>query len=93
MSPDSAPSTPRPLAPLATDILAFWFGPLPHRDRDVWFRKDDAFDREIGERFGTALAVLHVAALHMSAAPALLIALAVAVGWNAMLTLLRRKRA
>jgi hypothetical protein len=42
--------------------------------------------------FGTALAVLHVAALHMSAAPALLIALAVAVGWNATLTLLRRKR-
>jgi hypothetical protein len=42
--------------------------------------------------FGAALAVLHVAALHMSAAPALLIALAVAVGWNATLTLLRRKR-
>jgi hypothetical protein len=42
--------------------------------------------------FGTALGVLHVAALHMSAAPALLLALAVAVGWNATLTLLRRRR-
>jgi hypothetical protein len=42
--------------------------------------------------FGLALAVLHVAALHLSAAPALLIALAVAAGWNLLLTLLRRRR-
>ena len=42
--------------------------------------------------FGLALAVLHLAAARMSAAPALLIALAVAVGWNAMLTLLARRR-
>jgi hypothetical protein len=42
--------------------------------------------------FGLALAVLHVAALHLSAAAALLIALAVAVGWNVLLTLLRRRR-
>lgn len=43
--------------------------------------------------FGAALAVLHVAALHLPAAPALLIALGVAVGWNLLLTMLRRSRA
>lgn len=42
--------------------------------------------------FGMALAVLHVAAARMSAAAALLLALAVAVGWNAMLTVLGRRR-
>jgi hypothetical protein len=42
--------------------------------------------------FGTALAVLHVAALHMNSAAALTIALAVAVGWNATLALARRRR-
>ena len=42
--------------------------------------------------FGLALAVLHVAAARMSATAALLIALGVAVGWNAMLTLLGRRR-
>lgn len=42
--------------------------------------------------FGLALAALHVAAARMSAAAALLLALAVAVGWNAMLTLLGRRR-
>lgn len=45
-----------PLDPLAGEILAFWFGEQPHRSRDVWFRKDDAFDREIRERFAAALA-------------------------------------
>lgn len=40
--------------------------------------------------FGMALAVLHLAAARMSAAAALLIALAIAVGWNVALTLLRR---
>ena len=45
-----------PLAALAEEILAFWFGPTPHVARDIWFRKDDAFDREIRERFGAALA-------------------------------------
>src|SRR4051812_27207505 len=40
----------------AQDVLDFWF--LPPSDlgygkqRDVWFRKDDAFDAAIGERFG-----------------------------------------
>ena len=41
--------------PLARDILAFWFGPAPHADRDVWFRKDDAFDATIRARFGDAV--------------------------------------
>ena len=40
-----------PLPPLARDILAFWFGPVPHRPRDEWFRKDAAFDATIRERF------------------------------------------
>jgi hypothetical protein len=42
--------------------------------------------------FGIALGVLHLAAARMSAAPALLLALAVAVGWNFMLFLVRRRR-
>jgi hypothetical protein len=41
--------------------------------------------------FGTALAVLHVAALHLGSAPALVLALTVAVGWNVTLTLFRRR--
>ena len=41
--------------------------------------------------FGTALAVLHVAALHLGSAPALVLGLMVAVGWNVALALLRRK--
>jgi len=42
--------------------------------------------------FGVALAVLHLAAARMSAAPALLIALVVALGWNYALYLLRTRR-
>ena len=56
-----------PLAPLAAEILDFWFTPdtgngadaqkrPPQAARDVWFAKDDAFDRRIRERFGVALA-------------------------------------
>lgn len=55
------------LAPLARDILDFWFVPKPGEataadsagsapTRDVWFRKDDAFDLEIRERFAVPLA-------------------------------------
>jgi uncharacterized protein (DUF924 family) len=40
------------LAPLAAEILEFWFGPAPHATRDVWFRKDPAFDAMIVQRFG-----------------------------------------
>ena len=55
--------------PLAQSIVDFWFvaapgetvsGEAPQpRDRvtrDVWFRKDDAFDNTIRQRFGVALA-------------------------------------
>ena len=42
--------------------------------------------------FGLALAVLHLAAARMSAAPALLLALSVALGWNYALYALRRLR-
>jgi uncharacterized protein (DUF924 family) len=41
--------------PLADAVLDFWFGPLPHEGRDVWFRKDAAFDAAIRARFGTAV--------------------------------------
>jgi uncharacterized protein (DUF924 family) len=48
-------------APLAADILAFWFGPpgapSGNSARDVWFRKDAAFDAEIRGRFGNATAI------------------------------------
>lgn len=37
------------------DVLAFWFGPLPHALRDEWFRKDPAFDAAIRERFGATV--------------------------------------
>ena len=36
----------------ARDVLDFWFGPLPHAMRDLWFRKDPAFDEQIRDRFG-----------------------------------------
>ena len=58
------------LDPLAAAILDFWFVPAPGErppdaapaaagtrvTRDVWFRKNEAFDAEIRERFGVALA-------------------------------------
>jgi uncharacterized protein (DUF924 family) len=47
------------LDPLAALILAFWFGSVgsPERsgERDVWFRKDEAFDAEIRACFGNAV--------------------------------------
>jgi uncharacterized protein (DUF924 family) len=43
------------LDPVARDILAFWFGPPPRVERAEWFRKDDAFDATIRERFGPAV--------------------------------------
>ncbi|MDB5412342.1 MAG: hypothetical protein JWR10_677 [Rubritepida sp.] len=33
-------------------ILEFWFAEGPHTDRPVWFKRDDAFDAAIRERFG-----------------------------------------
>jgi uncharacterized protein (DUF924 family) len=57
-----------PIAPLAREILDFWFVPEPGETtrtggaeqgvvvRDVWFRKDEAFDARIRDRFGVAIA-------------------------------------
>jgi uncharacterized protein (DUF924 family) len=56
MMPPVASPTSQPLAPLAGAILTFWFTAGPHHDREVWFRKDAAFDREIREGFGDAIA-------------------------------------
>jgi uncharacterized protein (DUF924 family) len=33
-------------------VLDFWFGPQAGASRPEWFRKSDAFDRQIRERFG-----------------------------------------
>jgi len=41
--------------PLPQQILEFWFGPPPHVARDVWFRKDPAFDETIRARFGDGI--------------------------------------
>lgn len=43
------------LSPLAKEILAFWFGTPPLAERDVWFRKDPAFDETIRARFGETI--------------------------------------
>jgi len=40
----------------ARAVLDFWFGPEPHVTRETWFRKDDAFDAQIRERFGEDVA-------------------------------------
>ncbi len=41
----------------ADEVLAFWFGredePGYGEFREAWFRKDEGFDREVKERFGT----------------------------------------
>jgi uncharacterized protein (DUF924 family) len=41
------------------DILDFWFGPPGTagygEERDVWFRKDTAFDASVCTRFGGAI--------------------------------------
>jgi uncharacterized protein (DUF924 family) len=39
---------------LTNEILTFWFGSGDDEVRDIWFKKDDTFDQEIRERFGTA---------------------------------------
>lgn len=40
----------------ADEILAFWFGAEDDEGyggfREAWFQKDEAFDREVGDRFG-----------------------------------------
>lgn len=42
------------LLPTARDVLDFWFGPTDG-PRDVWFRKDAAFDDGIRNRFGALI--------------------------------------
>lgn len=41
---------------MESSILEFWFGPTPGAERPEWFRKDDAFDARVRERFGEAVA-------------------------------------
>lgn len=55
---DTSSPLPPTFAPdaVAADILAFWFGERPHAARDVWFRKDPAFDDAIRTRFAVPLA-------------------------------------
>ena len=52
----------------AQDILDFWFLPPDHPDfgqqRAVWFRKDDAFDAAITERFGSLIGQAVAGGLH-----------------------------
>ena len=50
------PSASDTLAPLAREILDFWFPPGTSTERSEWFRKDPAFDRIVHERFDVALA-------------------------------------
>ena len=44
---------------IAQDVLDFWFGspddPDHANSREVWFKKDDAFDEQIRARFGAAV--------------------------------------
>lgn len=42
------------LPPLAQEVLDFWFG-REDAIRDVWFRKDAAFDAQIAQRFAPAV--------------------------------------
>ena len=51
-----------PPVPLVREILRFWFGEPPPVERDVWFRKDSAFDATIRERFGEAIAATRAGA-------------------------------
>lgn len=37
---------------LIAEILTFWFGDGNDEVREIWFKKDDAFDQQIRERFG-----------------------------------------
>ena len=50
---------PTPIDPRATEVLDFWFGQpgdAHHlQTRSEWFRKDDAFDALIAQRFGALI--------------------------------------
>jgi uncharacterized protein (DUF924 family) len=48
-----------PMEPQAQAVLDFWFGPATDpghaQPREYWFRKDDAFDATIAQRFGALI--------------------------------------
>ncbi len=52
-------SETHPIDPQATAVLAYWFGEPGSTEREtfreLWFRKSEATDREIAERFGTLI--------------------------------------
>ena len=45
------------------EVLAFWFGAAPLKVRDIWFRKSEAFDADVRERFGPLVEVALAGAL------------------------------
>ena len=45
------------------DVLSFWFADGPDTFREAWFKRDDAFDAEIRDRFGGLSAAAGVDAL------------------------------
>lgn len=45
------------------DVLSFWFADGPDTYREAWFKRDDAFDAEIRERFGGLSAAAGIDAL------------------------------
>ncbi|MFM9884621.1 MAG: DUF924 family protein [Burkholderiales bacterium] len=51
----------------AREVLDFWFGPADSeafgKPREIWFKKDDAFDRALRERYGPLWEQVRAAAL------------------------------
>jgi uncharacterized protein (DUF924 family) len=45
------------------DVLSFWFAEGPDTFREAWFKRDDAFDAEIRDRFGGLSAAAGIDAL------------------------------
>ena len=52
-------SDTRSIDPQAATVLAFWFGEPGSSEREtyreLWFRKSEATDREIAQRFGASI--------------------------------------
>jgi uncharacterized protein (DUF924 family) len=63
------------MLPCAQDVLDFWFGPAHDPDhlqtRAQWFRKDEAFDASILQRFGTLIEKALVGGIDSWGAPPL----------------------
>lgn len=61
MAPDPLAPPSGPIDPAAISILDFWFGRPGSQGhgtaRDVWFRKDAAFDAEVRARFGAVTTI------------------------------------